>query len=290
MEHLLLFYQIFIYTYGFSLLIFTIYNYVTTKNRIVGSFLFMWSSLTALLASYVTSYYLYINFGMLSIFYKWAFLQFLPIAFSCISCPLLVHRVFIIKRDFVVQIFIIVSLIILILFFINQTEETITIVIKLAYLLVVVSNLYGFIVATKRILILKDRKNKKIGIIFLLTFAAHFIIFTLIDLIGVITISKFVYFPIFYMWIGGFFTILGLKMLKNSGERSGSISQSFVQKYKLTKREVEIASLLVEGFTYKAIAEELCISSNTVSYHVKHIYGKSNTNNKMQLSNEIARF
>lgn len=44
--------------------------------------------------------------------------------------------------------------------------------------------------------------------------------------------------------------------------------------YDLTNREKEILSLMVEGRNYKAIAEELFISYETVRTHVRHIYKK----------------
>ena len=37
------------------------------------------------------------------------------------------------------------------------------------------------------------------------------------------------------------------------------------------------------GYTYKAIAESLFISENTMKFHVKNIYHKLNVNNKMEL-------
>lgn len=43
---------------------------------------------------------------------------------------------------------------------------------------------------------------------------------------------------------------------------------------KLTKRESEILSLLVDGFSYKMIAEKLFISYATVNKHISNIYGK----------------
>ena len=44
--------------------------------------------------------------------------------------------------------------------------------------------------------------------------------------------------------------------------------------YHLSEREKEILSLMVESFNYKAIAEKLYISYETVRTHVKNIYKK----------------
>jgi DNA-binding NarL/FixJ family response regulator len=46
----------------------------------------------------------------------------------------------------------------------------------------------------------------------------------------------------------------------------------------LTKREMEILSWLVNGHSYKMIANELSISINTVQSHIKKVYGKLHVN------------
>ena len=51
----------------------------------------------------------------------------------------------------------------------------------------------------------------------------------------------------------------------------------------LTEKEREVVKLLLKGYTYKAISENLFISENTMKYHIKNIYQKFNINNKMDL-------
>ena len=46
------------------------------------------------------------------------------------------------------------------------------------------------------------------------------------------------------------------------------------EKFNLSEREQEILSLLVQGHSYKMIAEQCFISYSTVNTHVKHIYEK----------------
>lgn len=55
--------------------------------------------------------------------------------------------------------------------------------------------------------------------------------------------------------------------------------------FELTSREFEVAGLLAKGLTYKQISEKLFISLSTVQTHVKHIYVKTGSNNKLQLKN-----
>jgi DNA-binding NarL/FixJ family response regulator len=44
--------------------------------------------------------------------------------------------------------------------------------------------------------------------------------------------------------------------------------------FDLTERELEILSLLVQGFSYKMIAEKCNVSYSTVNTHISHIYNK----------------
>ena len=51
----------------------------------------------------------------------------------------------------------------------------------------------------------------------------------------------------------------------------------------LTEKETEVVRLLLRGYTYKAISQNLYISENTMKYHIKNIYQKLNISNKMEL-------
>ena len=51
----------------------------------------------------------------------------------------------------------------------------------------------------------------------------------------------------------------------------------------LSKREREVLELLVEGFDYKAIAEKLFVSNNTIRTHIANIYEKLHVSSKTQV-------
>ena len=57
----------------------------------------------------------------------------------------------------------------------------------------------------------------------------------------------------------------------------------------LTETENKVASLLIQGKTYKAIADELCVSENTIRSHVKSIYSKAGVTSKAELINLILK-
>ncbi|MCL5981980.1 MAG: helix-turn-helix transcriptional regulator [Firmicutes bacterium] len=52
----------------------------------------------------------------------------------------------------------------------------------------------------------------------------------------------------------------------------------------LTKREREIAALLLRGKSYRTISAELYVSENTVKTHVKNIYAKAGVRSKTELA------
>jgi DNA-binding NarL/FixJ family response regulator len=57
--------------------------------------------------------------------------------------------------------------------------------------------------------------------------------------------------------------------------------------YNLTAREKEIASLLMQGYTYKSISAALFISEKTVTKHVQNLYGKLEVSNKMEMLHKL---
>lgn len=50
----------------------------------------------------------------------------------------------------------------------------------------------------------------------------------------------------------------------------------------LSKRENQIADLLMQGHTYKTIAQQLFVTPSTVNFHIQNIYLKLNVNSKWE--------
>ncbi|MGU3316919.1 response regulator transcription factor [Sphingomonas sp. M6A6_1c] len=57
----------------------------------------------------------------------------------------------------------------------------------------------------------------------------------------------------------------------------------------LTRRELEVLGLVVEGFSAKEIAIELRIAPRTVECHIEHLRSKTNSRNRAQMSAEAVR-
>lgn len=58
-------------------------------------------------------------------------------------------------------------------------------------------------------------------------------------------------------------------------------------RYFLSSREVDILRLLVSGRSGPYIAEQLCISSNTVKTHIRHIYTKLDVHDRQELLDRV---
>ncbi|MBV9211871.1 MAG: response regulator transcription factor, partial [Acidobacteria bacterium] len=64
--------------------------------------------------------------------------------------------------------------------------------------------------------------------------------------------------------------------------------------YQLTPHETRILKLLVEGHSYKTAANELGVTVNTISFHLKRIYEKLQVHSKSEavakaLSNHLIK-
>lgn len=61
-----------------------------------------------------------------------------------------------------------------------------------------------------------------------------------------------------------------------------SSEQQVIAPIKLTKREVEVLTLVIEGKSSKEVAELLYVSKRTVDFHLANIYEKLQVNNRVQ--------
>ncbi len=56
----------------------------------------------------------------------------------------------------------------------------------------------------------------------------------------------------------------------------------------MTSRELDVASLIVQGLTYKLIAGKLYISEGTVKSHVREIYSKYGVETRQEFLDEAS--
>lgn len=285
MTHNFVIYTVLIYSIGFVILGLNIYKYLKTKNPLIGSFIFLWSAMTATLICYIVSSYIFINLNYINLYFA-VFIQTASVSLTGIALPYFVYTVFNIKKRIFFKGIIIIGLLLSLSILLPLKDRWLSLINYGVMIFITFSNIYSYIVAFKKILKLDNRNEKKIGLIFMLLFFIFFLILVLTDITQIIDFkSRFAFFPLFYMFIGVSITYLGLTKLD-----SPKTINDFKTKYNLTKRETEVALLLADGLTYKKIADELSISQGTVSTHVMHIYEKTGTNSKIDLNKEINNF
>ena len=78
------------------------------------------------------------------------------------------------------------------------------------------------------------------------------------------------------------------QVYRGEAAMSPSVARKVIQYFRpekknqeeLTPREIQIVQCMVEGLSYKLIADKLMVSVNTICYHVKNIYRKLQVNSK----------
>ena len=58
---------------------------------------------------------------------------------------------------------------------------------------------------------------------------------------------------------------------------------AFIEKHKLSSREIEVLNLIIKGASNGEISDELFISENTVKFHVRNILKKTGCSNRTEL-------
>jgi len=58
---------------------------------------------------------------------------------------------------------------------------------------------------------------------------------------------------------------------------------------KLTKREIEVLQLVIEGKSSKEVADQLFVSKRTVDFHLANVYSKLSVSNRLQAFREATR-
>ncbi|RYZ30688.1 MAG: LuxR family transcriptional regulator [Sphingobacteriales bacterium] len=80
------------------------------------------------------------------------------------------------------------------------------------------------------------------------------------------------------------------EVVENVAEPADASAEMYDKLALLTARENEIAGLICQGLTSKAISEKLFISEATVKTHTSNLYKKLEIKNKMELRNKMTTF
>lgn len=153
--------------------------------------------------------------------------------------------------------------------------------------------LYKSALILKSIVVTFTKKNVRLMYSRLVNFLLFFFPIVVIDLLP-ITIRRFQFglglYPLFYLLVNLFF----LRFISNfvyfpKLDRNKTFQNSSDNIYSLTKRELQIANLILKGKSYKDISEELVIAQETVKTHISNIYKKTNVSNKIELVSALTK-
>ena len=70
---------------------------------------------------------------------------------------------------------------------------------------------------------------------------------------------------------------------------AAAVSATEGRSVKLTRREIEVLTLVIEGKSSQQVADHLFVSKRTVDFHLANIYGKLNVSNRVQAFREATR-
>ena len=69
----------------------------------------------------------------------------------------------------------------------------------------------------------------------------------------------------------------------------GSVSSEESHLVKLTKREIEVLTHVIQGKSSREVAETLFVSKRTVDFHLANVYDKLHVNNRVQAFRRATR-
>lgn len=81
-----------------------------------------------------------------------------------------------------------------------------------------------------------------------------------------------------------------LNLLKTRTEAKEENLQNLADAYAISAREAEVLQLLTKGSSYKQIADELFLSTNTIRKHVENIYRKLHINTKVEAIQLVQKY
>lgn len=177
------------------------------------------------------------------------------------------------------------------IYYLFDTHYLFKLIVRASIIAVIVYELFVGLKNYKHII----NKNLKHAVKYFLLITIIFLPFIVLEsykpyiqLIRNMDILKIIALPLYFLTINALNIIFVLNYFNTPSFISNNkLTDYFKQKYNITEKQSEIIELILEGVTYKQIAEKLFISPKTVDNHIQSIYKKLNVNSKMQLSNFI---
>jgi len=303
MKHVIIIVHIISFLLGFSCILGSMLIYLKNKRIEVRTYTYFLLAFTLILMEQAITSYLEIN--EVYVMYKRILLNVVS-ALGCgmliVFIPQFIHHFF---RDEMKKqtkrFFIALAYIPAIVVVLNNIFKLSFVATALSNVAIMISILYSLFKALKLSSNIKQQRIKVVKCFSILTLLMipYIILDTWIEKLPVIG-SYFPYgiisLPIFY-GIWNFMTLyFGVKEFKElfispkqeKAELPTNITlDSFCNYYGITLREKEVIGLIIKGYSYNRISEELVISLSTTKSHVYSVYQKTNVKSKVQLINVI---
>ena len=78
-------------------------------------------------------------------------------------------------------------------------------------------------------------------------------------------------------------------MLAQQFPNTTSVGMDEAHLVKLTKREIEVLTHIIQGKSSREVAEQLFVSKRTVDFHLANVYDKLHVNNRVQAFRRATR-
>lgn len=307
MKHFVFLYHIISFLVGFTGIILANIAYIKYKTKVIKYYSIFMIALTIILLEQTFTSYEIINL----LDYLWLnvilnMVEYLAAGFMIYFLPLFIHEFaefeWTSKKKAFFQAAALFPVCSLFLYYLLSYKKLITILASSVLFLVIV---YCIGLLTINFQKIKDQSKKMVLKIFLsitIIFFPYMYLDTRVEQIISLKVA-FPYgllsVPTFYILINLISIYCGFKYFKvNLDRETSSVTkdslpevekkqEKFFEKINLTNREKELVVLLMKGYTYNQLAEELVISLATVKTHVYNIYRKAEVKNKIELFNLI---
>lgn len=290
MEQIQILYFILSFLVGLVSLSVLYFIYFSTKTEKIKPFIFFYTTFTLLVIfNFITSYLRANIPDHKSFFYYFLLYLENPAALSILifAIPYFVHSIIHFnafkKRN---RVFLIIALITFVFhnaFRLSAASEYSNYAMLVKNIVFISVIFYCFILLLRYLK--KNKFLKTLLFLWILIFPAVINDIFLLDKTGIKI------FPVIYSIIGIIFARHFYLELAADSKPTGTVLQdvrlpdNFMENSALSKREVEVVQLLIEGKSYKEISRELFISINTVKTHIRNIYPKLKVSSRHEIVN-----
>lgn len=303
MKHFIFFFHILSFLVGFTGIILSVFTYIRYKTKIIRHYIIFITALTTvLLEQTITSYKIINVVQSLSLNVILNIVSYLAAGVIIYFLPLFSHefaeREWTSRKKAFFQKVVFLPICLLFIYYLSSYKKLILMLSSSILFLVIFYSL-GFLYLNYKYIKSEHRKRVlRLFLIITVLFFPYMYLDTRVEQIAFLS-KLFPYgllsVPAFYMLWNLLSIYFGVRYFKDNLDEFCNlenqkdavevdyIREQFFEKFKITNREKEIILLLMKGYSYNQLAEELVISITTVKTHVHNIYRKAEVKNKIQL-------